>query len=299
MGKSHAKLSGGVRIQIVLQHDKRRNKEFPRIEELDAFSLQFQLSIPLNPRQVAVVRSPFERFRLRLYTTRTSDHARALHSTADYMHVFQPHSLQKESTSSSMHRHLAVVRVVRLWFVFHIILKVDALAVAPQGSIITAVNQTESPSTPLHLILPHRPLNETLIPYHVPNSPVTLTFHGFDRAIPPDELLRTVAFAVGIAYDEVADKGGKAHIAAGLFVYKHKLLNQNEVEITVGDFREIGLPMNYFNLLDTLRGIGEFVLLRERKAYEVQFEVEVNGVGHLGSGHVEYKPAPPSTSAVA
>lgn len=213
------------------------------------------------------------------------------------MHAFQLH-LRKESTSSSMHRHLAVVLVIRLWFAFHT-LKVDALATAPQGSITTAVHQTDSPSTPLNLILPHSLLNETFIPYHVPNSPTTLMFHSFGPAFPPDELLRAVAFAVGLAYDEVADQGGKARIIGGHFVYNHEFLNRKEVEIAVADFREIGLPMTYFILVDVLRGIGEFVLLRGRRAHEVQFEVEVKGLGHLGSGHVEYKPAAPSTSAVA
>ena len=196
-----------------------------------------------------------------------------------------------------MHHHLAAVLVFRLWFAFHT-LKVDALATAPQGSITTAVNQTESPST-LNLILPHSLLNETFIPYHVPNSPTSLMFHGFGPAFPPDELLRAVAFAVGIAYDEVADQGGIARIIGGHFMYNHEFLNRKEVEIAVADFREIGLPMTYFILVDVLRGIGEFVVLRGRVAHEVQFEVEVKGLGHLGSGHVEYKSAPPSTSAVA
>ena len=196
-----------------------------------------------------------------------------------------------------MHHHLAAVLVFRLWFTFHT-LKVDALATAPQGSITTAVNQTESPST-LNLILPQSLLNETFIPYHVPNSPTSLMFHGFGPAFPPDELLRAVAFAVGIAYDEVADQGGTARIIGGHFMYNHEFLNRKEVEIAVADFREIGLPMTYFILVDVLRGIGEFVMLRGGVAHEVQFEVEVKGLGHLGTGHVDYKPAPPSTSAVA
>ena len=201
-----------------------------------------------------------------------------------------------------MYRHMLFVLVTLACPNFHAC-NVHALAIAPQGSIITAINQTSSLST-LNLTLPQGLVNGTLaplqqlVPYHVPHSPTTLLFHSFGPEIPTDELLRAVAFAVGIAFDNIAERRGKAPIAAGHFVYTHEFLNMNVVEISIADFREVGLPMNYFMLRDTLRGIGEFVLLRKRVAQEMSFEVEVENVGYLGTGHVEHKQAATPTTGV-
>ncbi len=202
-----------------------------------------------------------------------------------------------------MYRRMLFVLVTLACPSFHAC-NVHALAIAPQGSIITAINQTSSLSA-LNLTLPQGLVNETLtplqhlVPYHVPHSPTTLLFHSFGPPIPTDEMLRAVAFAVGIAFDNIAEKRGKAPIAAGHFVYTHEFLNKNVIEFSIADFREIGLPMNYYILRDTLRGIGEFVLFRKRVAQEMSFEVEVKDVGYLGTGHVEYMAATPTTGVTS
>lgn len=121
--------------------------------------------------------------------------------------------------------------------------------------------------------------------------------HAFGAAIPTNEILRTVALAVSIAYDRIDECGGEVLIAKGIFVYSHTFINRDEIILTVSDFRETGGPMTYFNLRDVLRGVGEFFLGR-RGAQELQFEVDVEGMGYRGTGHVDYKPARPSTSAV-
>ena len=201
-----------------------------------------------------------------------------------------------------MYRHLLFVLTFLLWPGLRA-LKVDALAIAPAGSVITATNQTEMLST-LNLTLPKALSNETLPPsqnfitYRVPNSLTTLLFHSFGATIPTDELLRAVAFAVGIAFDHIAEKRGKKPIATGVFVYSHEFLNLDKVSISLADFREDGKPMTYYILKDVLRGIGEFVLFRGQVAQEMQFEVEVRDLGYLGTGHVEYKPAAAPTSSI-
>ena len=205
-----------------------------------------------------------------------------------------------------MYRHPAIVLAILSWPALHA-LQVDARVTTLQGSAITAVDQNENLST-LSLTLPRGPVNKTFttphnfISYRVPNSPTTLLFHSFSSTIPTDEILRAVALAVGIAFDNVGEKGGKALIAKGFFVYSHEFLSHAEVGITVGDFREIGLPMTYDILCDVLRGIGEFILFRGHKgqrAQELHFEVEVQNLGYLGTGHVDYKPAATPTLSVA
>lgn len=122
--------------------------------------------------------------------------------------------------------------------------------------------------------------------------------HAFGPTIPTDEILRAVALAVGIAFDKIVECGGEVLIAKGHFVYSHVFTNRDEIILSVSDFRETGGPMTYYNLRDALRGVGEFFLGR-RVAQEVQFEVDIEDKGYRGTGHVDYKPARPSTSAVA
>ena len=234
---------------------------------------------------------PITRLLQRLYTQPQDSSAPLFSSAAEKIHVV------------SMYRHPAIVLAILSWPALHA-LQVDALVTTLQGSTITAVDQNENSST-LNLTLPKGPINKTFtapqnfISYRVPHSPTTLLFHSFSSTIPTDEMLRAVALAVGIAFDNISEKGGKAHIARGFFVYSHEFLTLAVVGITVGDFREIGLPMTYYILRDVLRGIGEFILLRGQGAQELQFEVEVQGLGYLGTGHVDYKPAPTPTMSVA
>lgn len=180
---------------------------------------------------------------------------------------------------------------------------VDALAVAPQGSIITAIHQSESSST-FNLTIPPSLRNhtftsaESFITYHVSRSPVILMLHGFGPTIPTDEILRAVALAVGIAFDKIVECGGEVLMAKGIFVYSHVFTNRDEIILSVSDFRETGGSMTYYNLRDALRGVGEFFLGR-RRAQELQFEVNVEDQGYRGTGHIDYKPARRSSSAVA
>lgn len=168
---------------------------------------------------------------------------------------------------------------------------------------MTAIHQSESSSI-LNLTYPQSLRNHTFtlpqsfIPYHVSRSPVILMLHAFGPTIPTGEMIRAVAMAVGIAYDKIDECGGEVVMAKGLFVYSHEFTNRDEIILTVSDFRETGGPMTYFNLRDALRGVGEF-FLRQRGAQELQFEVDVENMGYRGTGHVDYKPARPSTSAVA
>ena len=202
-----------------------------------------------------------------------------------------------------MHRRLAFMLVILIWPIFFV-LRSNALAVAHQGSIVAAKNQTEASIT-LNPTLSEHPLNETLTPapnfisYRVPNSPVTLLFHDFGPAIPGNELLRTIALAVGIAYEFIDEAKGKELITHGYFEYKHEFLKNDQVVVIIADFRESGRPMDYYILCQVLRGIGEFVLLREQKLQELSFEVEVEKLGYLATGHVEYKPAASPTPSVA
>ena len=183
-------------------------------------------------------------------------------------------------------------------------LRTDALAVASEGSITPAKTRTDGLSA-FNLTLSAHLLNETLTPsqnfisYPVSHSSTTLEFHGFGPTIPSGEFLQAVSIAVGIAFDYTSGTEGKKPITSGFFEYSHEFLNRDEIIINVADFREIGRTMTYFVLWDTLRGIGEFVLLRGQRPQEMQFEVEVEKLGYLATGHVGYKPAAASMPGVA
>lgn len=47
--------------------------------------------------------------------------------------------------------------------------------------------------------------------------------------------------------------------------------------------------MDYFNLRDTLSGIGEFLTEKGRRVTAVSYEIEVQGRGYVGTGHVDYE----------
>lgn len=202
-----------------------------------------------------------------------------------------------------MYRHRALVSATLLWLLFHTLTK-GALAVAPHGSATTALNQTQGESI-LNLTLSEGHLNETLMPsqnfisYRIPDSPTTLLLHSFGPRIPVDELLQTVALAVGVCFRFISEGRGRAPIADGFFMYTHVFLNHDEIEIIVADFREIGRPMTYLALFDVLRGVGEFMIMPGQKAQELQFEVEIQETGYVGTGHVDYKRDATSASSVA
>lgn len=64
--------------------------------------------------------------------------------------------------------------------------------------------------------------------------------------------------------------------------------NGENVTITVADFREIGRPMSYYNLRDVLSGIGDFETEPKRGVTTLSYEVDVDGKGYVGSGHLDY-----------
>ena len=201
-----------------------------------------------------------------------------------------------------MYHHLALVSVILLCLPFHTLTTI-ALAIAPQGTIVTAFNKTQGTPT-LNLTLSENFLDPTLtasqnfISYRVPHSPTTLLFHSFGTRIPVDELLQTIAIAVRITYKYIGEGRGRTPVAHGFFAYTNKFLNLDQLDITVGDFRESGRPMTYYALFDVLRGVGEFMLLPEQETQELEFEVEVQGIGYVGTGHVDYKPFETPTSNI-
>ena len=190
-----------------------------------------------------------------------------------------------------MYRHLAFVLTIHSLLALYTP-KVYALAVTPQGSI-------HPPTVPQSLLNETTASPQNFITYHVPHSRTTLDFHSFELTVPTDYMLRALAFALGIAYEHISESEGRTPIVAGLFVYSHEFLDGKIVEVVINDFREDGKPMMYDVLADVLRGLGEFVIKQGPPAREVSFEVEVQGVGYLATGHVDYKDVPPSTSAVA
>lgn len=66
--------------------------------------------------------------------------------------------------------------------------------------------------------------------------------------------------------------------------------NDDTVTITVADFRETGKPMTFYTLRDTLSGIGDFMTEPEQRVTAVSYEVDVDGQGYVGTGHVGYEP---------
>ena len=66
--------------------------------------------------------------------------------------------------------------------------------------------------------------------------------------------------------------------------------NEYMVTITVADFRESGKSIDYYSLKDTLSGIGDFVTEPRQGVTTLSYEVEVDGMGYVGTGHVDYEP---------
>ncbi len=178
------------------------------------------------------------------------------------------------------------------------------LAIAHPGTTVTASNQTQAESF-LNLTLSKGHLNETPTPfqnfisYRVPDSPTTLIFHSFGSTIPANKLVQTMALALSVTVRSIGEGRGRLPIPNGLFQYTHEFLDRNEIEIFVGDFREIGRPMTYLALFDALRGVGEFMIMPGQKPQELEFEVEIQETGYVGTGHVDYRSVETSASGVA
>ena len=65
--------------------------------------------------------------------------------------------------------------------------------------------------------------------------------------------------------------------------------NNDNVTVTVADFREVGRPMDYSALRDSLVGIRNFLRERGRRPTPVEYEIEVDGRGYVGTGHIDYE----------
>ena len=199
-----------------------------------------------------------------------------------------------------MYRHLILVSITFLWPLSPGLAMTTPGIAAPE-KIIAPLNQSLTESA---LNLTHKGFlfNETLthqqnyISYRVPNSLATLMFHSLGSPIPTNELLQCIAFAVSATHAFIMQGRGLDPISTGFFQFTHEYLNDDEVEIVVADFREIGRAMTYFELLDVVRGIGEFMIRPGQESQELSFEAEFEGRGYLGTGHVGFKPSPTSTS---
>lgn len=220
---------------------------------------------------------------------------------------------------NSIHMHFcSPKRLLFLTQLLHGVSAATVAALAPSKSIITTnqalrpfneavglierkdVAMSQSSFNGSNLIGPHginktlssssETLNRTdsLIPFKVLDCPTTLEFHDFGRPIPTNLLLQTMTAAIAVAFKYVGSGNGHKNIHLGWFRYQQPFFDHGMVDFAVGDFREIGRPINYFVLCDILRGIAEFMMLPQYGYHEVRFEVEVKGVGYAASGRVNY-----------
>jgi hypothetical protein len=133
-------------------------------------------------------------------------------------------------------------------------------------------------------------LNRTdgLIHFKVSGCPTALDFHDFGAPIPSSIFLQTMTVAIAEAFQFVGAGNGHHDIYMGWFRYQQPFDEGSLVDLAVGDFRELGRPMNYFVLCDMIRGISEFMMLPQYGYHELRFEVEVKGLGYAGSGRIKY-----------
>ncbi|MCJ1451110.1 hypothetical protein MMC28_001445 [Mycoblastus sanguinarius] len=132
---------------------------------------------------------------------------------------------------------------------------------------------------------------DTWVPYRVRTTGTTIIFHSFGAKIPSTILLTTLSISLTFVVKAIGENRGNESIANGFFSSQHKNPNGDSVTVSVGDFQEIGRPMNYYDLRDLLRGIGDFMTEPMQRITEVSYEVEIDKVGYVGTGHVEFNPA--------
>ena len=185
---------------------------------------------------------------------------------------------------------------------------------APLSPIAVAddVQRRRAPDQPLTLVAPstdgtyltlHQPPNyvlpptqsnatikpsEGFVPYRVPRSHTTLFFHHFGPRPPTLYILDALALSLVRVLKLTKGGKGKDNIRDGMFIHTHVFPNNDNVSITVWDFREVGKPMNYYMLRDTLVGIAEFMGGPEREVTPVSYEIEVDERGYVGTGHIDY-----------
>ena len=126
------------------------------------------------------------------------------------------------------------------------------------------------------------------VPYKVVNSPVTLQFHNFGSILPINEVIFTIARALSKVIQHCIIGQGNRPILLGYFRYTQRYESGNITRFVVGDFREMGRPPMTWDLLaDILKGIADFMKQPDEKYTEVSFEVELEGMGYVGTGRFE------------
>ena len=135
----------------------------------------------------------------------------------------------------------------------------------------------------------------TFVPYKVNNTPVTLEFHSFGSTLPPTEVIFTIAPALSrVLRHCIMGRGGNP-ILLGYFRYTHKFDSGDMTRFSVGDFREMGRPPIAWEVLaDVLKGVADFMKQPDERYTEVSFEVELEGLGYVGSGRFELVSSPSS-----
>ena len=133
----------------------------------------------------------------------------------------------------------------------------------------------------------------TFVPYKVNNTPITLEFHSFGSTLPPTEVIFTIAPALSRVLRQCIMGRGSNPILLGHFRYTHKFESGNITRFSVGDFREMGRPPIAWDVLaDILKGVADFMKQPDERYSEVNFEVEQEALGYVGSGSFELVSSP-------
>ena len=135
----------------------------------------------------------------------------------------------------------------------------------------------------------------TYIPYKVPNTNTTLELHSFGSDLATIDVVFTIAPALAKVVRHTIMGRGENPIASGHFRYTHESKSGNMTRFSVADFREDRRPMTWNVLVDTLKGITDFMKEPEHGYKEVSFEVEEDGVGYVGTGYFEHVSSPSPT----
>ena len=203
-----------------------------------------------------------------------------------------------------MHIYLALAALAHLQSCFSVTAApLTTTSVSPivtvelEPSISSAINRNSTALRNPNIRFPSNQSNTTsvplqeAVPYRVRGSSTLLLFHSFGAPFPSEYLLASLSLSLSTVLEFTLQGKGREPIAQGFFIHTHVMPTGDSVSITVADFREIGRPMNYYALRDTLSGIGDFVTEPERSVTPLSYEVEVDGLGYVGTGHVDYEPA--------
>ena len=162
-------------------------------------------------------------------------------------------------------------------------------AFLPSSKDVTNATLSAAPSS---LPKPNVTTLPTYVTYKVRNTEVTLGLHSFGSILSRHDVLFTIAPAVSKVLRYAIIGQGGSPILLGYFRYTHEFKSGNITCISVGDFREMGHPMSWDILADTLKGISDFMREADQRYTEVSFEVEQEGIGDVGSGRLELISSP-------